>query len=247
MNRLKTLVLALPLVAFLPAVAFAQGPAGDWELTLNTPQGANTVNVSIKQNGDKIDGVLSSAMGTVPFTGTATGDTVKVVAPLDIQGTTIELAFDAKISGNTLDGKVKFGDFGEFPFTGKRVPAAASASSTTTAPSASTTTAAAGAASNVAGTWNVVLSIEGVGEFPMTATLTQTGDAVAGSIDTQQAGVAPVKGTMTGSAIKLEFTAQSQQGAIPITMNGTLGANGFEGKADLAGMGQANWTAKRAQ
>jgi len=241
MNRLKRFVLALPLVACLPAVGFAQGIPGDWELTLNTPQGANTVNVSIKQDGEKITGMLNSAMGSVPFEGTASGDTVKVVAPIDVQGARIELAFDAKVAGDTLNGTVKFGDFGEFPFTGKRVHAAASSTSS------SSTTAPAAAASNVAGTWNVVLSIDGVGDFPMVATLTQTGAAVGGTIDTQQAGVAPVKGTMTGTALTLEFTAQSQQGAIPITMNGTLGANGFAGKADLAGMGQANWTAKRAQ
>jgi hypothetical protein len=243
MKGLKQIVLASAIVAFTSAAGFAQtGIAGDWELTLNTPQGANTVNVSVKQDGEKITGTLTSPMGSVPFTGTAVGDTVKVVAPLDVQGQTLELSFDAKITGNTLDGKVKLGDFGEFPFTGKRAGAPAAATTSSAAGAASPTTA-----SNAAGKWDLMLSIPGAGDFPMTATLTQTGTDVAGTIDTQAAGIAQVKGTMTGATIKLEFTAQSPQGAIPITMNGTLGASGFTGKADIAGMGQADWTGKRAQ
>jgi hypothetical protein len=244
MQGLKRITVALAIVLFTSAAGYAQtGVAGDWELTLNTPQGANTVNVSVKQDGEKITGTLTSPMGSVPFTGTAIGDTVKVVAPLDIQGQTLELSFDAKISGNTLDGKVKLGDFGEFPFTGKRASAAAASTSSPAGGAAVGATTA----SNAAGKWDIVLSIPGAGDFPMTATLTQAGQDVAGTIDTQAAGIAQVKGTMTGATLKLEFTAQSPQGAIPITMNGTLGASGLAGKADIAGMGQADWTGKRAQ
>ena len=64
-------------VALAPGLALAQtGPAGDWELTIETPQGANTVDLSLKLDGDKLSGDLSSQMGSVPVTGTATGQRV---------------------------------------------------------------------------------------------------------------------------------------------------------------------------
>lgn len=241
MRRLKRIITTLPLLALWPVAGYAQvGVAGDWELTLNTPQGANTVIFSVKQEGDKITGMFTTPMGAVPFTGTATGDTVKVVAPINAQGTTINLAFDAKVSGDALDGKVKFGDFGEVPFTGRR--AASPAPGSTVAPPASTS-----ADGGAAGKWDVVLNIAGIGPLPMSATLTQTGEKIGGTIESQATGQAPVTGTMADGTIKLAFTAQTGQGAIPVTLNGMLTATGFAGQAMVTGFGEAEWTGKRAQ
>ena len=258
MARLNVAVLALVL-ALVPMAAFAQsGIAGDWELTLATPQGSNTVNVSLTRDGDKVAGTLTSPMGSVPFTGTAAGDEVKVVANIDVQGASIEMGLTAKVAGDALNGTVKFGDFGEFPFTGKRTapkagaamsaapsaapPAARSAASSAAAPAAS---ASAGGA--VSGKWNIVLSVPGAGDFPMTATLTQAADKVTGMMSSAQAGDVAVTGTVSGTALKMEFTAQTPNGPIPVTMTGTLGASGVTGKADIAGMGEADWTGTRAQ
>jgi hypothetical protein len=252
MNRLKVSALAAAITVLAPLAALAQttNVAGAWDLTLSTPQGENTVNVTFKQDGDKLTGTLSSPMGEVPLTGTATAGSLKATANLDVQGMALEMAFTGKVAGDTLDGMVKVGDFGEFPFTGKRAasktPGAPAA--TAAAPAAAPARPAAGGASagNAGGKWDVTLSIAGAGDFPMTATLTQMTDKVAGTISSQ-AGDVPVSGTMTGNALKLEFVAQTPQGDIAVTMTGTLGAAGFTGKASIAGMGEADWTAKRAQ
>ena len=258
MNRLKVpsvmthtalAALAATFVLMAPIAAHAQttNVAGAWDITLSTPQGENTVNVTFKQDGDKVTGTLSSPMGEVPLTGTATAGNLKVVGNIDAGGAQLEMGFTGKVAGDTVDGMVKVGDFGEFPFTGKRAaPKAPAASASTAAAPARPAAAPAAGAGNAGGKWDVVLSIAGVGDFPMTATLTQMTDKVAGSISSQ-AGDVPVSGTMTGNALKLEFIAQTPQGDIAITMTGTLGASGFTGKASIAGMGEADWTAKRAQ
>ena len=247
MIRLKTSATTLAIVVGLPLAAFAQtSAAGDWELTLTTPQGSNTVNVSFAQDGDKVTGTLSSPMGSVPLTGTDTAGDLKATASIDIQGMALDLAFAGKVAGDTLNGTVKFGDFGEFPFTGKRAASKAAAAPTASAAAAAGAGVAGNAAGSATGKWDITLSIAGAGEFPMTATFTQTADKVSGTLSSQ-AGDVQVNGTMTGNTLKLDFTADTPQGAIPVSMTGTLGAAGFAGKASIAGMGEADWTAKRAQ
>jgi hypothetical protein len=57
-----------------------------------------------------------------------------------------------------------------------------------------------------------------------------------------------VTGTFDGNAIKLEFTAKTPQGDIPISMSGELNGDAIvNGKAEFGGMGQGEWTAKRKQ
>jgi hypothetical protein len=239
MTRLKVSALILALVAGAPVAALAQGSvAGDWDLTLTTPQGTNSVSVSFKQDGDKVTGTLTSPMGSVPLTGTAKAGELNATASIDVQGMALEMAFNGKLAGDALNGTVKVGDFGEFPFTGTRAAAKAAAAS---APTDSTTPSA-----GAGGKWNIVLSIAGAGDFPMTATLNQAADKVTGTFSSQAGDVA-VSGTMTGNALKLDFTAQTPQGDIQVTMTGTLGATGFTGKAAIAGMGEADWTGTRAQ
>jgi hypothetical protein len=226
---------------------------GDWEITLQTPQGANTVNLALKQDGDKVTGNLSSPMGAVPVTGSLASGAVVLTASIDIQGSSLQLGLNGKLDGDTMNGTVKFGDFGEFPFTGKRgakveTPSATAEVPPISAPSTSAQPASgpAGGPVDASGKWDVVLTIAGVGEFPASATLKQEGDKVTGVLS-NMAGVVPVAGTMTGNSLRVEFTAKTPQGDVPVILTGELGASGlFTGKASLAGMGEADWTGKRS-
>jgi hypothetical protein len=102
-------------------------------------------------------------------------------------------------------------------------------------------------AGNISGKWDAMLSIPGVGDFPLAVTVTQTADRITGMISSDAGGNVPVTGTLMGNALKLEFTAQTQGGEIPISMTGTLAADALAGKATVAGVGEADWTAKRAK
>ena len=245
MNYSRPVLLAAALViALAPARAVAQGsPQGDWELTITTPQDTNIVTLSLQQEGDKLTGKLSSRMGTVPVTGTSASGAVAVTARIDLQGNLLQLGLDGKVDGDSLNGTVKFGDFGEFPFTGKRaVPGAAMP---TPAPPAAAAGPAPGAANGVEGKWNVVLNIPGVGEFPASATFTQDAAGIVGGLLSSAAGDVVVAGTLVGTALKVEFKAATPQGEIPVVMTGDLTSTGMSGKASITGLGEADWTATR--
>lgn len=244
----STLVAAAVVLAMAPAPAIAQsGPGGDWELSIQTPQDANTVNLSLQQDGDKLTGMLSSRMGTVPITGTSANGVIALTARIDFQGNVLQLGLDGKVEGDSLNGTVKFGDFGEFPFTGKRAAQAAAAPppAVVPAPAAPAAGAAAASATGAAGKWNVVLAIPGIGEFPLSATFTQDPAGVVGGTLTSAAGDVTVNGTFAGTTLKLEFKAMTPQGEIPIVMTGELTAAGLSGKASIVGLGEADWTGTR--
>lgn len=236
MKYLSTVLAAV--VLFAPVSASAQtGPAGNWEITLTTPQGANTINLSLTQQGSNLTGDLASPMGTIPVTGTATGDALALVAKIEAMG--IELGLNGKVSGDAIDGTAKFGDFGEFPFSGKRAAAAPVAAA---APAAA---AAAGPINDLNGKWDLKLAIAGAGEFPATAVFKQEGDKVTGTMSSM-AGEVAISGTVTGRSLKLDFTAETPQGNLPVTMTGDMGDTAIVGKASIAGVGEADWTATRA-
>ncbi len=237
MNFGKASLLAAALLTGLATPLFAQStPAGTWEVVLETPQGANTVTLTVTVAGDKADGTLASAIGTMPITGTATADTIQMSGNLEIQGMSLLLGINGKVVGDAISGTVKMGDFGEAPFSGKRAAAAGAAAAAPAAPAVAPT--------GVAGKWNVTLTLTGVGDFPLTANLTQTGEAVTGTF-VSMLGEVPVKGTFAGSALNLEFTTETPQGPMSVTMTGELKDQALTGKAAIAGLGEADWKAVR--
>jgi len=236
------LLAALVLVGLAATSARAQDAAGEWELKIASPQGEQVVNLTLKAEGAKLTGDLASQMGTVPVTGTLTGSAVAVVAKLDVQGMTLEMGINGTVAGAELNGNIKIGDFGEFPFAGKRVEAKSSAAPAAARPAAPATI---GGALNAGGKWDVVLSIAGMGEVPVTADFKQEGDKLTGTLTTMGGGV-PVAGTVTGNSLKIDFKAETPQGAIEVVMTGEGTPDGMKGKATLAGVGEAEWTAKRS-
>jgi len=254
----RVLVLAAAIGVLASAPAFAQvNVTGAWAVTMTTPQGDQTVDVNFKQDGQNVTGELVSPLGNAPFKGTIMQDALKVVASVDVQGTALELTFDAKVTGDTLAGTVKFGDFGDAPFTGKRKAAGAAATTTTaaapattTAPAAASTTAGAtttaGAATTTAGgalsgTWNLTVEIAG-NQLPITANLQQNGTAVTGTMATPQ-GEVPIKGTLNGNNLSLDFEVP---GGMAVSMTGTLNGTALAGKMNIPGFGEGDWTGKKA-
>lgn len=230
------------MLAFTSASAFAQsGPAGEWTLSMATPQGTTNVGLSLKVAGDKVTGEMNSPMGPVAVAGTAAGDDVNVTAEVSIQGMALTFVIGGKVAGDTMDGTVKVGDFGEFPFTGKRAGAAPAAAAVA-APGA---TVGGAAITDLNGKWDIKIVIAGMGEMPAVAVMKQEGEKLSGTIS-GPAGEMAIAGTVTGKAVKIDFEADTPQGKLPVTMTGDIGATSVVGKASIAGMGEADWTATRA-
>ncbi len=101
-------VAALALVVFGASSAFAQTTiVGDWDMTINSPQGANTTKVTFKQDGEKVDVLFKGPQGELPFTGTLTGSDLKFVFTIQFQGMPLEIAMTGKVENDAMTGKAK--------------------------------------------------------------------------------------------------------------------------------------------
>jgi hypothetical protein len=245
---------ALSLALFAAAPAFSQTTiAGDWDVTVNSPQGANTTLVTFKQDGEKISGVFRSPRGELPFDGgTLTGGELKFTFTVNTQGMQLPITLTGKIEGETMAGKADFGGFAEGDWTAKRATgesAAALAAATpaaATAPPVTSDAAASASPGMAAGQWEVTFKTPG-GDRTATATLTQDNGKLSGTV-VSESGEMPITGTIAGKSVTLSFTAQTPQGSLPITMTGDIdGDTVANGKAEIAGLGAMEWVAKRKQ
>ena len=83
------------------------------------------------------------------------------------------------------------------------------------------------------------------GDMPANATLTDTDGKVSGTFGSQM-GEVPVAGTVEGKALKITMVAQTPQGDMTVVLTGDLdGDTIVNGKAEVAGLGQMEWSAKR--
>jgi hypothetical protein len=93
---------------------------GSWKITINTPMGAQEVTATITTSGDTFTGKTEGRMGSQDVSGKVSGDTLtwsaNITSPMPMT-----LDFTAKVSGDTMDGTVKLGAFGNAPMTGVRV------------------------------------------------------------------------------------------------------------------------------
>src|SRR5262249_52168719 len=251
MSRSKFILAAAFLLVAAPL--FAQtSVSGDWDVTIVSPQGSNTIRVTLKQDGEKLSGTFRSPQGELPFEGgTLTGNEVKFAFSVPFQGAPLLITLTGKVEGSNVAGKADFGGFAEGEWTAKRVDASASATAPTAAASsaaAATSAAAAPATSStgLSGKWEIVFKTQ-MGDVPASGDLTESAGKITGTIATPQAGTLEVTGTFDGNAVKLTFTARTPNGDIPITLSGDLSGDSMSGKADFGGMGNGEWTAKRAK
>jgi hypothetical protein len=248
MTRFKSTVLAFSLLAASPA--FAQtNVTGDWDVTVVSPQGANTTPVTFKQDGAKVSGMFKSPQGTLPFdNGTVTGDELKFTFTINAQGMELPITLTGKVDGDKIAGQADFGGFAQGEWSAKRSTGAATAAAPAAAASAGAASAGASVASGTGfgGKWDVMLKTP-AGDMPANATLKDDGGKLTGTFGSQL-GEVPVTGTAEGKALKMTIVAQTPNGDMTVVLTGDLdGDNIVNGKADVAGMGQLEWSAKRVK
>jgi len=90
---------------------------GTWNIIVNSPMGAQPSTLSITSNGAVLTGTQNReqiANGKVEGNTITWSNSIKNPVP-------VTLEFFGKVDGDTLNGEVKAGAFGSFPFTGNRV------------------------------------------------------------------------------------------------------------------------------
>jgi hypothetical protein len=93
---------------------------GEWELSVQTPMGAQKSMLSVTSEGDALTGELRGNGETVPIRdGSVDGDAVAFKADVTKPfGMTI--AFTAKVDGDALSGEAQAGVFPPSPLSGVR-------------------------------------------------------------------------------------------------------------------------------
>jgi len=243
MTRMS-LVLAALLFA---APAFAQtSVAGDWNLTIQSPTGTRTVPLTLKQDGEKITGMFKGPQGELPVEGTLVGTELKFAFAIPIQGQSLDISMTGKVEDEAVNGTAQFGGFGEGPFSMKRPDKTVEAAIPTTTAPPPADPAAAPAGFGAAGKWDVTIKTPG-GDFPATANFAEEGGKLTGTFGSQM-GEVPVTGTIDGKALKLTMIAKTPQGDLTVELSGDVDGDAIvNGKAEIVGMGQMEWTAKRAK
>jgi hypothetical protein len=111
-------VLAVLLVSTAPAAA--QSVAGTWEISWETPRGAQTVTFVFAQDGMNVTGTAQMRMGEVPVkNGMLHGDQLTFAIEFGMGERTMTQTFAATVTGDTMEGKITT-PRGENPFKGAR-------------------------------------------------------------------------------------------------------------------------------
>ena len=115
--RLATIALALLLTSLS---AFAADVAGDWNITVDTPNGPLDVTLTLAQDGDKLTGKVSSQMGDAPVTGTVKDNDLTFTMNMDANGANMTIVYKAKVDADKMTGSLDFAGQGEIKFSGTK-------------------------------------------------------------------------------------------------------------------------------
>ena len=93
---------------------------GKWNLTVNTPMGAQTSTLEVASSGSTLTGTQAGAQGAQAIAnGAVNGDkaswSIDITSPMPMT-----LSFKGKVSGDSLSGSVTLGPFSDSTFQGER-------------------------------------------------------------------------------------------------------------------------------
>ena len=101
------------------------------------------------------------------------------------------------------------------------------------------------AALTLTGKWTMAIDIQGTTATP-SLELVQDGEKISGTYAGRY-GKFPVAGTLKGRALVFSFTMNAEGTEVLMTFKGEVAADfqSMKGEADMAGAGEASWSAKR--
>jgi hypothetical protein len=111
---------AFALFTVLTVGAQSTNVTGNWKLTIETPNGTGTPSLVLKQEGEELSGTYKGRFGEAPLKGTVKGKEIKFTVKVNAQGQELQIEYAGAVDGDTMKGKVKFGEAGEGSFSGKK-------------------------------------------------------------------------------------------------------------------------------
>jgi hypothetical protein len=99
--------------------------SGRWSYTADTPQGANTGIITIKNDGGKITGTLTSSMANRDYELqdiAQDGNKLSFFYNSDFGGNSLKVEFNVALDATSFEGNMTAGRFGSFPVKGNKEP-----------------------------------------------------------------------------------------------------------------------------
>jgi len=237
-------------VVALATIARAQSASvvGSWDITIESPQGSRTSQLIIKQDGDKLVGMMKSPRGERPLDSvTVKGSDITMVMKVNAQGQDLTITYTGKIEKDKMSGDADFGGLatGSWSAVPHKEGAGAGSGSGGGAGASSGAGMGSGAGvDNISGVWSFTVETP-AGTGTPTFTLKQDGEKITGTYK-GQLGEAPVNGTIKGSDVTLMIKVAPQGEEITVTYTGKLtGKDTMSGKATFGSLGEGNWSAKK--
>jgi hypothetical protein len=235
------LAAAAALLAGRLAAQGAADIAGEWDVTVNSPQGTNQGLLTLKREGDAWAGTWKSPRGERALQNiTLKGNDVRFEMKVSLQGNDAVFVYTGALDKGAMKGTADFGGFATGDWSAVRHAATAGAPAT----AAGAAPAAAAGAIDVSGSWAFTVQTD-AGSGSPTFTFKQDGDKLTGTYS-GAFGSANLKGTLKGSEISFSFTADAGGQSAEITYTGKLlNKDSMEGTVKLGGFGDGAWTGKR--
>ncbi|MCI0666355.1 MAG: hypothetical protein L0220_35350, partial [Acidobacteria bacterium] len=154
MKKLFSIFFAIAIISMLAISVSAQSGnlSGDWDLTINSPQGTFNPKATFKQDGEKLSGMFKSPRGELPLQGTVKGKEIKFSYTVKFQEQDLVITLSGIIDGDSIKGEADYGGFAQGDWSARRGTTAAAAS--TGAPSSSPAATGSGAKIDITGAWN---------------------------------------------------------------------------------------------
>lgn len=101
--------------------ARAIDPSGEWNLTVNSPQGELSVKMNIRKEGSGFSGTMNTPMGTAELRDLAMeGNKMTAKLTIPAGNNQMEATLTATVEGDSIKGALALGQMGTFDFTGSK-------------------------------------------------------------------------------------------------------------------------------
>ena len=237
----KTLWGSIPLLLLCAITASAQsaGATGTWDASLTSPQGSFNVKLILKQEGEKVTGVVRGQRGDTPVEGTNNGKEITLKYTIKFQDNDLPITLTGAFEATTIKGSADYGGMAQGEFNAKR---AADTSAAPAKPPA--TSAPAGNSTDISGEWAFQVETA-AGSGSPTFTFKQDGEKLTGQYK-GAFGEAPLTGTFKDGKIEFTIKVEAQGQQVTLKYTGTLEKDGtMKGNVDLGDVGSGTWTGKR--
>jgi hypothetical protein len=121
-NRSKLVVIASALLLVVaPALAADTADVtGTWKMTVELSMGTFNPTFTMVQKGEEITGDYKGQLGEAPISGTIKGNDIAISFKTSMEGQELKVEYIGVVEGDTMKGKVVFGEYGEGTFAGVR-------------------------------------------------------------------------------------------------------------------------------